>query len=118
MASPSAKVEPQENAAPVENKRRNKSSLSSFGQQTYALTKKNIILQQRNVKASCTTYFVCLLFLAILALAGIPISSMFKRGLPESRDDPSPPTYPMETFKCTRGPGKDKCYQFSCQIFW
>ena len=106
-----------------ENKVNGKTSPTGFYEgtsrclrQTQALTYKNLLLQGRNLKASFAVYLSSFVLLFTLYLSGIPINNLWKDGLPQSRDDPSPTAYPIERFKCSPNmeaeTAEQICYQF------
>ena len=50
--------------------------------------------------------------LLALFLAGIPLDNLWKEGLPQSRDEPSPESYPIEKSRCSLHSERELCYEF------
>ena len=84
--------------------------LGTFFIQTYALTKKNLTLQRRNLTATLTVYFSGFLLLLLIWIASVPLDEMTKVGLPEVTDNKHPQEHDIQLFVCSNPPkGTDCC---------
>ena len=84
--------------------------LGTFFIQTYALTKKNLTLQRRNLTSTLTVYFSGFLLLLLICASSVPLDEMTKVGFPEATDNKHPQEHAIQPFLCSNPPkGTDCC---------